>query len=629
MFFNVPITENVRSRLVKFCICIGISILLSLTASITVPDLYQVRAGQIAFFSYGVIIVVGFCLFSPLPREKAVLSFTLTDVILVILILLIGLGRYSAHTVSGFSPRLIELIGLSLLYLFLRFNPKLYIYFLYACVVGCLIQAFYGLLQLYGFYPSLSGNFPITGTFFNPGPLSGYVLYGFCVTIGLYLSRDDLAFRPGLRSFGLSRGIVDRIFPGFLICCMVCFFLVLSACKSRASWLGLVIFCSLFFHRLPYFHLSGKFSIRKIYIFILLGLVMLSVTFLLYYINRDSSDGRLLVWEITGRMVSDNPIFGSGFDNFSSKYMAYQSEYFRGHPSSPYRDIAGEIKYPFNILMVYLSENGIIGAVAILVIMVRIMFIRKKNALVIITKAVLSAQIVFALFSYSEQILPIKLNVVCSLAFLASSDTKIFSFGIGKARFNLLKYSFIPIYLVFSVLFALYLNKMVRSYRNWGTGSQISDSGQFVDAVPFFVSAHPFLKTDGLFLMQYGNLLLKANEPLPALKLLDSAQYYFDNYPLQIARGNCFRKLKRPDLALASYMKASDMIPSRLYPRYLQVISLLELNNKESAVKSANNILKMAVKINSPATREIKTKMAQVVAGRNFDTTKILSIINK
>ncbi|WP_162633101.1 hypothetical protein [Echinicola strongylocentroti] len=51
-------------------------------------------------------------------------------------------------------------------------------------VLGGLAQVIYGELQLYGIYPSLHSGFPVTGSFFNPGPYSGYLSVVFPVAFG-------------------------------------------------------------------------------------------------------------------------------------------------------------------------------------------------------------------------------------------------------------------------------------------------------------------------------------------------------------------------------------------------------------------------------------------------------------
>jgi hypothetical protein len=65
-------------------------------------------------------------------------------------------------------------------------------------VVTGIVQAIYGLLQLYGIYPSHHGLFKITGGFFNPGPYAGFLAAIWPLVLGVYL------FRHKFPSFQLS-----------------------------------------------------------------------------------------------------------------------------------------------------------------------------------------------------------------------------------------------------------------------------------------------------------------------------------------------------------------------------------------------------------------------------------------
>lgn len=628
--YSDKVGEKSMLRIIDICIILGLIILLSFTASASLHHLDSIRVGQIKFFTSGILVVGGFFMCKLLVDNSISFTITIIDLILIIFILYVGLDCYLGQNTRGFSLRLIEFFGLSTIYIYLRCRLTFYPYFLLACVLGCIIQSLYGLIQLYGFYPSNNENFLITGSFLNPGPLAGYILYGFCVSIGLYLFKDSITNKASLKAFFLSKKSFDILFLCFVIGGMICCFLSLLACKSRASWLGMILCCALLVYKSKRNNLWKKFSLKsKVYILVIAGIIFLLVIISLYFINKDSGNGRLLAWKITTEIIAENHLMGVGFDNFSSKYMSHQARYFEKSPLSYHSLVAGDIKYPFNIFMVYLAENGFIGFIFVMIILVRVFSIKETDSITIISKAALLGQLIFAFFSYSEQILSIKINIVCSLVLLASKDNKFFSYQIKKFQFNLIKYLILLGYLIYSIYFTFYIDKIVRSYKNWEIGSKLCSSGQFPDAIAFFSSAYPCLKKNGEFLMQYGNALLKADKTSAALNAFNKAERYFNNYPLQIMKGNCFKKLNSPDLAMISYRNASNMVPSRLYPKYLQAIYYLELNRKESAIIQALIILRMHIKINSPAVDEIKAKMDKIVTNQNLNCDEILSLLNR
>ena len=85
--------------------------------------------------------------------------------------------------------RTIEFPGLILLYISLRqIRISNFSWLFMAVITGGLIQAIYGNLQLWGYFPSHHNLFKMTGSFFNPGPFAGYLASVFPVALA------DLAF---------------------------------------------------------------------------------------------------------------------------------------------------------------------------------------------------------------------------------------------------------------------------------------------------------------------------------------------------------------------------------------------------------------------------------------------------
>ena len=101
-----------------------------------------------------------------------------------------------------------ELIGLTILYFIIRQqNQHSYLWLMLALIAGGMIQSIYGNLQLWGYFPSHHRIFKMTGSFFNPGPYSGYLATIFPISLGFYLFSmsvivpipQPLIFKPKLR----------------------------------------------------------------------------------------------------------------------------------------------------------------------------------------------------------------------------------------------------------------------------------------------------------------------------------------------------------------------------------------------------------------------------------------------
>ncbi|GHT80081.1 hypothetical protein AGMMS50262_24160 [Bacteroidia bacterium] len=81
----------------------------------------------------------------------------------------------------------------------------------------------------------------------------------------------------------------------------------------------------------------------------------------IYYLKKDSADGRLLVWTVCLTMIKEKPLTGWGVNGFQKNYLLKQGEYFKNHPNSPWADLADDTTSPFNEFLKVGVEYGIIG----------------------------------------------------------------------------------------------------------------------------------------------------------------------------------------------------------------------------------------------------------------------------
>ncbi|RBQ02706.1 O-antigen ligase family protein [Pedobacter miscanthi] len=623
MSFNRRFQGVAVQSLLKNIIWICIIAILVLVPSLSLPGLYNIRNGQVIFFSSFITIIFFFCILMICSQKKIALEITRIDILLCIAVLYIALDRFLSPLPSAFSLRFIELIGLSAFYIILRQYRVNYIIFFYACVLGGAVQAIYGLLQLYGIYPSNNSYFPLTGNFSNPGPYAGYILSGLSISIALYIYKDDLRILKIFRGKVPEKtGMQIKMF--FLVISLSLMAISITACKSRASWFAIFVGgLFLVYHKLKpiFFKRVAKFK----WLIVSLAVTMtLAILFLLYDINKDSANGRVLVWGTSRELLSKHLYTGIGFDRFSVDLMGRQARYFENHALSAYSNVAGEIRYPFNLLLLYLSEMGIFFTILVLFFCYRI-FSSGSGTLAIIAKFTLLAQIVFAFFSYSEQVLAIKINIVCIVAFLAAQDNRISEARLGKHTWQAMKYIFISACIVISFFSLRYLKKLHSAFTDWDTAFQLYSGKQYMDAASFYASAHPVLAGEGDFLFQFGNAALKTGAYGDALKILGKSESKLNSYSVQLAKGECYRKLNQSLLAKKVYLEASYMVPSRLYPRYLLAIYCLELDQKKQAISIAEDILKIKVKIISPATEEMKNSMRIVIENRDLSPKEILN----
>jgi len=371
---------------------------------------------------------------------------------------------------ESFSLNFAEFVCLAILYLILRIIKKEQFPWLFlALIVGGIIQAIYGNLQLWGYYPSHHNLFKLTGSFFNPGPYAGYLASVFPAALGFWLFSIGISsekinpaaskinkilycgfdkvnawinkaglttrkFEAGNHQKNLMHDIVNYL----AVIALISIILVLPASRSRAAWLA-VLGASGYLFAIKYkdyfkkwFNLS--FAIKFSLIIFTVAILSSGLTGV-YLMKKNSADGRLLVWKITANMIADHPVTGTGMDGFKAYYMDYQAEYFRQNPDSDEAVVAGDANYAFNELLQQTSEHGFVGGFLLVLVIMTAIFARsdpgktktnKNNQnftltdknLVIVSKAILISIATFSMFSYPGQILPIKTCFVLALAFL-------------------------------------------------------------------------------------------------------------------------------------------------------------------------------------------------------------------
>jgi tetratricopeptide (TPR) repeat protein len=77
--------------------------------------------------------------------------------------------------------------------------------------------------------------------------------------------------------------------------------------------------------------------------------------------------------------------------------------------------------------------------------------------------------------------------------------------------------------------------------------------------------------------------------------------------------GDSYKALGETEKAEEAYKFASQIIPSRFYPKYLLAILYDETSQKEKAIKTAKEILQKEIKIESTAIREIHEEMEEII----------------
>src|SRR5690606_20146186 len=390
---------------------------------------------------------------------------------------------------------------------------------------------------------------------------------------------------------------------------------------SRAAWLAATI--SGGYLIAVKYQWIGRFKNRldtytkRISVMVLAGLMVLGVGYGLYAFKPDSADGRMLIWNVSSTMVMDSPWVGHGFDRFKALYMNYQAAYFQENLESETAGLADNVYYAFNEPLQFATENGAVGIVMLLALVLSIFSAsdgRNKDMLNI-AKAGLLSIVVFALFSYPMQILPIKVIGVLLMATVATFQSS-FSWrfqhnvGPGLLWFRGLCVSAAMVAIIATTIA---ISSLKEAYRVWSTAYNLYQMGAYSQSLAIYGKVETVLDSEGDFLMHYGKALSMAGEHEKAITMLERAEDYLNTTIIQTALGDSYKALGRYEKAEAAYFHAWYMAPGRFYPKYLLAKLYDENGQREKAVETAQELMEKEVKVTSMAIEEIRREMETII----------------
>ncbi|WP_298487555.1 O-antigen ligase family protein [uncultured Maribacter sp.] len=622
------IVKKIDFNLLKRIELVAISILIITLPQVNIKSFFNSTVtSKFIYFSYFLLALLIPFILHFLRLKKIKLSKL--DGFLVSFILYITVNRYIIQGDYSFSIRYLELLGLSLLYCILRsIKPHNFYWLFLAIVISGTIQAIYGNLQLLGYFASNHSGFNITGSFFNPGPYGGFLVCVWILALGMYLFKENIIHKIKGEFDNKSKYYINTVtylFNYIPLVGLATTLLVIPATQSRAAWVALLLgslFLLIIKHKIKSGIFKPQTKIRKAISILLVFSILASMFYGAYHFKKNSADGRLLVWKVSANIVADYPVFGVGFDRFMAHYMNYQASYFLNDLASNEVELAGNTRYAFNEFIQLIVENGLVGGVLLLlliygIVTIKIMSSNKEISYII--KSVLIGIGIFASFSYPMQILPVKCILVLLLALIANIDVQKKAIGLFmKKRIQIVyKISFLTCG-VFLLFFGITtLKKFTIGFKTWKEASYSFNNELYNTSVKEYESVLTIFHNNGVFLEQYGQALGFNGQHEKALLFLALAEKHVNSNVQQTTLGDNFKRLTKYKDAEMAYVKASKMIPNLLYPNYLLAKLYNESGQKEKAIKMANKVLKMPVKIHSNAVTEINNEMKMIINKNN------------
>jgi len=608
-----------------------------ITVFMTSRELYNgiMTAKMFYFYAVNALLLLSIAFYLVFKKKSIAITLSLLD-ILILLYLGYNFLRLLTTDYSSFQDDyFIWLVLLTILYFLWKYfmtfdgnhkvNKSAIILFTVFLLSG-LLQAIYGIMQLYNISPGIASNqFKVIGTLGNPDYFAGYLVSVAPFALGIFL---------------LSKN--QKIFTKFFIIIALISFLgclfILPSTLSRASWLACSV--GIAFILWQKYHFTEKLKVifntkvKMVSVVAMSLIIFLVIIAGIYQIKPESAFGRLLLWKVSLNMIEENPLVGVGFNKFDVAYNNYQADYFaKGNGSNTEKLLADNVRHAHNEYLQLGAEIGLIGLLIFLGIifsafkfsvinndLITVKQLTERVIINISAKAGFIALLIFALFSFPLHILPNLINFVFLLAVTSKTNGPVI---VKEFTLNnlVIKLSAIFVIAITSFFAVKYLH-IYETYFKWNDAFIAAKSGYFDIAEKEYENLFPELKYNGEFLFFYGASLSAVGNYNKAIKFLEPSKKKFSDPNLYITLGQTYGRLNDFNKAESNLLQASNITPYKLFPKYLLAKLYHNSNMTEKAISMANEIINLETKIKSTAANEIKIEMKELIEKINASPVK-------
>lgn len=566
-----------------------------------------------------------------IPFYHPVIQYNIADIFVYLFVLSIALTSLFSD-IPIHDTKMIFLVLLFVLYILLRrllanFDKAEKV--LLACLVtSSLVECIIGLRQLYGLEASHHIVFKMTGTFFNPGPYSGYICMIFPLALDQLIQFSHIELRQRrvltnyLKSLRFDSLINKSCFwldylNGLLsLSTVIASVLIITTTMSRASWLGFFLGGIFILYRhYPIISIIERYfknKYIKYFAIILFAIILIGAIIGLYNFKKESADGRILIWKCCIESIVKNPL-GVGVGNFGGAIGKAQSNYFEsGQASQAEINVADVPRYAFNEYLQVCIESG--AHTLLLLLLLIVLSIRnaiKNNRINVLGSLI--AILVFAFFSYPFSVLPFLIVLTFILA-LCNTKIKInSSFLVNRKNYEFLLTCFKGVESAFCFGIILYclINRYptLKSYKEWNACKSFISAGMYEEALPVLKNSSNLLNDNIDFLYDYAYVLSKSDKFMESNLILKRAMQISCDPMLYNISGKNYQAIKEYSKAESCFVEAYNHNPNRIYPLYLLALLYFEQGDNFKAVKTANIVFNHQIIVPSLAIKEMKCKL--------------------
>ena len=536
--------------------------------------------------------------------------FSTQNIFSVALIVFAGLVlityQYDLNLAPEFHLYFIQMIllwcALKIIYLLL---PKCKMLVLVALLIWGVVEAVWGLGQLYGYFPTKHTLFKTTGSFFNPGPYGGFIAMVIPINLHLWLS------------YKRKKKWLSYV---FFVAGMVCL-LVLPATLSRTAWIAAIIGCILVL-------LGEKRIIIKmrdywkrykkrhtLFIFGLCLFTALSV-YGIYHLKKDSADGRLFMWKITTLAILEAPLKGTGLGGFPSSYADAQISFFKsGKATTTEMQVAGSPEYAFNEYLQVFLEQGPVGFLLFLLLTFLIIKSGIKNKQRGAAGGFLTLS-VFAFASYPYQLWQFPIAWVILGTVCTSNSVNFNTHSSHQSWKTVVPFLVILGGLVYGSISLASSHKVYRDAREeWKRLQPLYNMKSYESVAESYATLYRILNYEPKFVFEHGVILNAMGKLEEANRVLARGIEKSCDPMFLNVRGRNYHEMGNYHKAEQCFHNSLLLLPGRVYPYYLLVKLYADpaYHQPDKMQETARIALKMEPKIYSMAIEEMRNEIRKIM----------------
>lgn len=389
--------------------------------------------------------------------------------------------------------------------------------------------------------------------------------------MGITLSVPSMLYLAGTG----RRGMKALLYIAFIIC-----FIAVAESGSRTGIIAMSLSAV--------YILSGHLRLRKRYAFTAGIAAVLVLSTLLFFVKRDSSNGRAFILRNTAAMIAEKPA-GWGEKGFEANYMLRQAEYFRSNEDVTSAMLANDIKHPLNEFLYITVNHGIhtllfvVAAVVALITMLYKEDSREGRCFL----HFIALLLLWCSFSYpfSVSFVPVML-----LAYLPALP------GAGQLRSKKsLRYVAVPMLLIYGGIELRAFN----DEREWNNAIVEYRKGNVEVAMQLFDRWEELHIDKGRMLFSLATVEYNNKDYAKCIEVCKKCSDNLASYDLEFILANSYLFTGNNEKALEHFSIAHDMCPNRFVPLYKQFKIYKAQGDTSRMINIGNEILTKKIKVHS------------------------------